>query len=721
MANHRPPFTRSNAALAALAALATLAPHGAALAQASAQTAERITITGRPAAAVGGFGTQPLADSPLQAGVFGADALADAGVVSIAGLSRLDAAVSDAYNTEGYWSFLSVRGFVLDNRGNYRRDGLPINAETAIGLANKERVELLKGISGIQAGVSAPGGLANLVVKRPTASLREARLEWQQGGGLSAGVDLSERFGDAGRYGLRLNAQAAELRPAVRDADGQRRLLALAGDAQLTPDARLEAEIEWSEQRQPSVPGFSLRGARLPSADAIDPRINLNNQPWSQPSVFEGTTASLRWRQRLADGWAFSAHGATQRLRNDDRTAFPFGCYDAVADVYYADRFCPDGGFDLYDFRSEGERRRVDALDLQLAGQARTGGVTHDLAAGVLLTRGQDRFGRQAYNYAGPGNDDGSAVTPPAPDLTEENTNRDERSTEWYLRDAMRLSPRWSLWAGLRHTRLARESVRTDGSRPIDYTQSFTTPWLALTHKLDGGTLLYASWGQGVETDVAPNRSRYANAGQALPALKSEQAELGARHEAANGGPSWTLAAFHIARPLAADIGSCDVDGSCTRRIDGEAVHRGVEGQVEARLGDWGLQAGAMWLDAERRGSADPAANGLRPVNVPERTFKALVTRRLALWPAAQASLALVHEGPRMVLPDNSIEAPGWTRLDLGLRGQWRSGGADWTWRVGIDNLSDERAWRDTPYQFGHAYLFPLAPRTLRASLQARL
>jgi iron complex outermembrane recepter protein len=163
----------------------------------------------------------------------------------------------------------------------------------------------------------------------------------------------------------------------MRNARGSRQL-ALAGDAQLTPDARLEAEVEWSEQRQPSVPGFSLRGDRLPSADDIDPRINLNNQPWSQPSVFEGTTASLRWRQRLSDRWAFSAHGATQRLRNEDRVAFPFGCYDAAADLYYADRYCPDGGFDLYDFRSEGERRRVDALDLQLAGQARTGAVTHD-------------------------------------------------------------------------------------------------------------------------------------------------------------------------------------------------------------------------------------------------------------------------------------------------------------------------------------------------------
>lgn len=700
----------------ALAAAATLAAMAAA-----AQPAERITITGRAAAAVAGFGAQALADSPLQAAVFGADVLADAGVASIAGLARLDASVSDAYNAEGYWSFLTVRGFVLDNRSNYRRDGLPINAQTAIGLANKERIELLQGASGIQAGVSAPGGLANLVVKRPTARVRDARVELASHGGVAALVDLSERFGDAARYGLRVNAEAAELRPAARAADGTRRLLAIAGDAQLTADSRIEAEIEWSRQRQPSVPGFSLRGDTLPKASAIDPRINLNNQPWSLPTDLEGTTASLRFRQRLTDAWQFSAHGATQRLRSDDRVAFPYGCYDAATDVYWADRYCPDGGFDLYDFRSEGERRRVDALDLQAAGRARTGGVVHEIAAGVLLTRNRDRFGRQAYNYAGPGRDDGSLVTEAAPELTDENTNRDERSTEWYLRDVVELSAAWSLWAGLRHTRLQRESVRTDGSRPIDYRQSFTTPWLALAHKLDARTMIYASWGRGVETDVAPNRSRYTNAGQPLPALKSEQFEIGIKRDAALAAPAWSLAAFSIERPLAVDLGSCDAAATCTRAIDGHARHRGIEGRIGWREGAWALDGSAMALGAARRGSRDAAVNGLTPTNVPEHALKARVARELGAWAGGSAELALVHEGPRMVLADNSLRAPSWTRLDAALAGRWEADGVRWRWRAGIDNLLDERAWRDTPTQFGHVYLFPLAPRSVRVSLQASL
>lgn len=682
-----------------------------------AQVAEVVTITGRANVPnVSGFGTMPLAGSPLQAAIYSAGDLADIGATSLAGLAALDAGVSDAYNAEGYWSMLSMRGFVLDNRSNYRRDGLPINAETAITLANKERIEVFKGTSGIQAGTSAPGGLVNLVVKRPNGvPVRQARLDWRENGTIGAQVDLSDRFGAEQRFGLRVNAEVSKLAPQTRDADGRRHALALAGDWQLSPDTRLEAEVEHSHQRQPSVPGFSLRGNALPDAAAIDPRLNLNNQPWSLPVVLDGDTASLRWRQRLSSDWSFSAHGATQRLRSDDRVAFPFGCYDAVADVYYADRYCPDGRFDLYDYRSDGERRRVDALDLQFTGNARTGRIRHEISTGVLLARQRDRMPRQAFNYAGSGRDDGSVPTPSAPALTDEGTNRDERSTEWYLRDAMQLTPRLSLWAGLRHTQLKRESARTDGSRAVAVEQSFTTPWLALARRVGESTTVYASWGQGIETDVAPNRSRYVNAGEPLPALRSRQIEAGIKRS--DRDIDWSLTAFRITRPLAADIGACDVDASCVRRIDGDVRHEGIEASMGLRRGVWSLRASIMEIKSRRRGAADPALDGLRATNVPEHASKAELGYDVAALPGLRLRAALVHEGPRMVVPDNSIEAGGWTRLDLGARWATKIGGTSTIWQVALDNVTDARAWRETPYQFGHAYLFPLAPRSVRGSV----
>jgi hypothetical protein len=39
----------------------------------------------------------------------------------------------------------------------------------------------------------------------------------------------------------------------------------------------------------------------------------------------------------------------------------------------------------------------------------------------------------------------------------------------------------------------------------------------------------------------------------------------------------------------------------------------------------------------------------------------------------------------------------------------------------GIENLTDKRYWKESPYQYGHVYLFPGAPRTLRLAVTAAL
>jgi len=686
-------------------------------ADASAQTAttlEKVTITGSsdPVVGVGGWGNVPLSKSPFQASVINSEQLRDLGIQRLADVTRVDPSVSDAYNAEGYWDFLTMRGFVLDNRYNFRRDGLPINAETTIALDNKERIELLKGTSGVQAGTSAPGGLANFIVKRPTDEpLRHVQLAWRQPGSVLGAVDLSQRFGDARAFGLRVNAAAERLDPYTRRTKGERQLLAVAADWRLASDTLLEAEFETSHRSQPSVPGFSLLGPNVPAP--VDPRINLNNQPWTLPVVFDGNTASLRFSQRLGEGWRWTAHVATQRLKTDDRIAFPFGCLDAAANVYYPDRYCPDGTFDLYDYRSENERRRTDAFNLELQGQWHTGEVRHATNTGVLRSAVHDRFGPLAFNLTGAGNIDGSAVTGPMPALGLGIPNRDEHSTELYMRDAMRFGPRFNGWLGVRHTRLHRSASDTD------YRQSFTIPWLAASFDLGADTMVYASWGRGVESAVAPALPLYTNRGQPLPALQSRQVELGVKGSTASG--LWSLAWFDILRPVFADLGTCDADATCTRQADGVARHRGVEANVGARWGAWSSQGGLQALQARRQGSQTVAINGRRPTNVPALTLKLQSRYDVAAVRGLSVQAGLVAESDRSVLEDNSARIPGHARVDVAARYTQGTRAGTLTVRAGIDNLFDRRGWKESPFQFNHVYLFPLTPRTLRLSVEAAL
>jgi iron complex outermembrane recepter protein len=681
--------------------------------------AQIITITGKSrnnSATVAGFGDVPLSVAPFSATVISNSQLQDAGISGLADLTRLDAGITDAYNPPGYWSQLAVRGFTLDNRFNYRRDGLPINAETFLPQANKQALEILKGASGLQAGTSAPGGLVNLVVKRPQRGVRAVTLTFEEPGSAGLSVDVGDRVGSDEVFGWRVNANTERLAPAVRNSRGSRHLLAAAIDAQPARGSLIEAEFELSHQSQPSVPGFSLLGARLPDAKAIDPRINLNNQDWSLPVVFDGRTASLRYTQALLSNVNFIAHAMSQQLRTDDRIAFPFGC---AAENDYT-RYCSDGSFDLYDFRSEGERRRSRALDLYVSGQAALAGVTHRFNAGVLMTRFDSRFGRQAYNYVGSGSLDGLARFAPDPSLTDENTNRDERSTELHLQDMLAMTESTRFWAGLRYTRLQRDSVRTNSSRATAYAQAFTTPWLALSHTLGQASTAYLSWGQGVESEVAPNRSRYTNAGQALPALKSRQFEAGFKQSTTEW--DWRVAAFDIQRPEWRDIGACDVAGSCVKRADGQSHHKGLELEAEWRNGPLSLRGSALALRARREGSEDTSLNGQRPTNVPAVSLKLQGAYNLAAVPGLAVLGFITHEGERVVLPDNSVSTPGWTRIDLALRYTQQLGAASMAvWRAGVDNLANQRAWKEAPYQFGHAYLYPLAPRVFHVSVALML
>jgi len=729
MADHTFKARRIAFALAASWALPT-----AALAQ---STLAPVTVTGKSPvpASVAGWGDVPLDKAPVAATSVDAAQIRDTGARRLSDLARFDPSVTTAYDTEGYVDYFTIRGFVVDNRFNFRRDGLPINAETSIPLENKARVDILKGTSGIQAGTSAPGGIVDLVVKRPLdAPLRSAFVEWRQRGSVAGAVDLSQRFGAGDVFGVRLNAGAERIDPIVRNARGDRNVLALAGDWRVSTRTLVEAELETSHRSQPSVPGFSLLGDNVPTVP--DPKLNLNNQPWSLPVVFDATTASLRVTQQLGESWRVVVHGLVQRLRTDDRIAFAFGCTDPNG-TYYADRYCPNGNFDFYDFRSENERRNSSTLDVSLHGHATTGPLAHELSLGVQRTVVRQRFQGQAFNpildadgVPIQGNVNGLAIVPAAPTPIAPETNRNERSNELSLHDAIAFGQGTTAWLGARHTQLARSTSPTSGTGlPTSFSQSFTTPFAALSHAFAPGQVVYASWGKGVESDVASNEPldasatpvvrRYTNAGQALPSAQSRQIEIAVKGGA--GRAEWAATAFDIRQPKYGDIGQCGTL-QCTRGLVGNQRHKGLEGSLAWRDGAWGLRAGAQWLRARMETPDDVSTDGKRPTNVPALTARVQADYQLPALAGLRLLAAGTYESAREVLPDNSAQIPSLTKFDLGARYEVKSnGGTTWTLRAGIDNVFDRRAWRESPYQFSHAYLFPLENRTLRVSLQVDL
>lgn len=161
---------------------------------------------------VAGFSDQDLLDTPLSVKVLPSQLLANLKIDTIAGIDRLDASVGSAAANPGWFSAPTIRGFTLDNNSNYRYNGLTMINQQATALENKERVEILKGPSALQAGFSAPGGIIQYVTKRPTAADSTAlHLSANEFGNYKVHADLSRRSAD-GRHGLRVNAAVEDER-----------------------------------------------------------------------------------------------------------------------------------------------------------------------------------------------------------------------------------------------------------------------------------------------------------------------------------------------------------------------------------------------------------------------------------------------------------------------------------------------------------------------------
>ena len=727
MANHSPFFKATRISVAVAICLASNA-----WAQ---QNPTEITITDKLPARVSGFADVSAQELPFSTAVIDNATLRDIGAQRVSDALRLDASVTDSYNSPAYWDILSVRGFTLDNRYNYRREGLPISAETMIPMDNKERIELLKGTSGIQAGTSSPGGLVNYVVKRaPTDAeqkIRNVTLGYGQGKNLLTAADLGGRFGETAEFGYRFNVAHEELNSYIRDTKGQRDLVSLAMDWRMKPGTVIDFEFEQSRREQIGVNGYSLLGGVLPAP--VDPRVNLTRQPWSLPGVFNAMTGSVRLRQELDAGWRWTTQYGAQRLKTDDRLTYGFGSECYAPNYSYCNRFSPTGNFDLYDFRSENERRMTDALQSEVAGRLTIGDLQHDLIFGFSRQRQLDRMPPlQSYNYTSTGSVFTPFTSSPSPLFITPNTNRSEYSTEISIKDRVQLSEGTAIWAGLRNVSYNRSSVQNEHPDPSlgypdlypnnkQFSGSINVPWVGVSTQY-GGLITYASHGHGVEQFVTPNTASYGpNAGTQLGIGRSRQTEIGLRSIPMQSRIEWNAAIFDISRPYAHDIYDA-VNNFSTRYIDGTQTHQGIDLGASWRLSQWKLSTQTQWLNTKISGvQQSPDTVGTTPLNVPKFVLRGMAEYRYSSLPGLRTGLRVSHEGQRNVTEDGAIQLPAWTTFDATAHYDTKVNNVASTWTLGIDNLADKRYWRESPKQFGHYYLYPGAPRTIRATVQFRL
>ncbi|MGJ7914338.1 TonB-dependent siderophore receptor, partial [Massilia sp. LXY-6] len=673
--------------------------------------------TGLERAAVGGFSDAPLWETPASITAIGRTQMQDLSIRSTTEAMRYDASVSDAYNAVGYAEQFSIRGFALDNNYSYRKDGFAIPGDTQIPLENKERIEVLKGLAGLTAGVATPGGIVNYVTKRPTNTpLRSATVEVSERGTLYGTVDLGGRFDDR-RFGYRINAAAADLHSYVRGANGDRQFVSGAFDWQITPDALLQLDLDYQHKAQITAPGFQLiRNEVLPTG--VSARMLLNDQPWTRPVDTRDTNLGLRFEYKLADGWKATVAANKHWFKRDDFTAFPYGCSNEGAGFYPG--YCSNGDYDVYDYQSVGERKSPWGLQAMLQGRFATGAMRHELTVGASYSERHDSFGDYVYDYVGYSNLWHPLVSPHA--AADRVTGpvferRSDQESALFAQDIVTLSPQLTLHGGLRYVQAKRSDWEED--RPVLHTagyvaskDSFLLPSVALVYGLNRDWNVYGSVSHGLQHGgIAPMQT--ANENQVLEPARSKQFEVGAKGRLA--GLNLSASLFQIRQGLEYTdpnrTVAVVVDGETLQRHPfvrgGRETHRGLELSADGKLGA-DLQAGLslMALNTRQDGTGDPTIDGKRVTDVPNFKSTAWVEYAVPQVPGLKVDANWQYSGKKAFDVENRVTVPDYHVFGLGAAYAMHLGATRVTLRARVDNLFDKFYWRDVTPALG-GYLLP--------------
>ena len=683
--------------------------------------------------AIGNLSNLPIQQTPISALVVSRSLLDDQQARLLSDVAKNDASVGEDYAPVGWYQDFEIRGFPLDLASGLKINGLTIAGEQLVPLENKESVEILKGVDGLESGVASGGGLINYVTKRP-ATVRTLNFSTDHRGTAYGGLDVGTLFGAQKQFGVRANLAGEEIRSYVHGADGARAMGAIAADWKISKDTFLKGDFEYQHLVQRSVGGYQLLdGATVPTD--VSPDVMLGYQPWAKPNTFDDFNTGIRLDRNLSTYWHFFVAVGRSHTLLDDNIAYPYGCYyqnvcqPGGSPPYF---FSPAGDYDVYDYRSPGEVRINDQFQAILQGRVKIGPITNDVAIGASLQRRSVNIGLTdpavpadtgvVYNYVGTENIyqpqqifQPSPLTP-GPVLLAE----DAHQYALLVADHIHLPARIDLTVGGQYDTLHDHNFSTlnaDGSALtlLKTEKSIWLPQYSASWRPVDTVLIYGNY--SVALSLGLQAPFWATNGNAfLAPYFTRQAEAGVKYQPGHN-LLLTAAIFRMRAPFF--YPKPDDLGNVTFVSEGHETHRGLELTAQGKVTNWlSLTGTAAFLQAISSGTETPDFNGKQVLNVPRfRTswFADLGVPRIT---GLHFLPGWSYTGSKEAARDASVSVPGYNLFNLGVRytpeGEW----SRVTFRLFAENVLNKRYWKDTGASFGDTFLHLGAPTTVRLSMQ---
>lgn len=566
----------------------------------------------------------------------------------------------------------NLRGFQLSSSNGYLRDGHQHWSHYQQPIETLESIEIIKGPSSILYGQSGPGGLVNMVTKKPTASRifnvgADADQEGSTRFTLDAGGAINED--ESLRYRGILVKQDVIYQREYQNKE-QRERDRFLGSFVLDYDVNEDLMVRVHYDRTDDKAGLDTGAWLDNNGEIIGNYKVIRDMSWAFTDItVENYGADIAYA--INDNWFVKVGANKQTFERQRFESAPRKPLDYVEGESYSSN--PYDRFDDWQFKT---------AFIDFTGEFELAGVDHQLLIGANSLDyyyGQLRVRASSITHT-PG-----MPEPSRPDIS----YKDDDSlytSEYdyygiYIQDLISLNDQWQVSFGGRYDKQTKEGADNE---------SFLPKFGVLYHPTENGTI-YASYSEGFEPQSSEtlNDEEDVNHGMKLEAMTSKQSEIGVKWQLVDDRLMLSSAIFDISKKgklISEDI----VDPVFKTRTTqaGTQRHKGFEASAQGAITDkLFVMTSLMRLDAKYEKDEDYEGN--TPADVPE--WSASLWSRYEFSEALSLNAGAFYEGERFADNQNTILKSGYTRVDVGATYTTSIKNHDVNFRFNINNLFDKK------------------------------
>lgn len=533
-----------------------------------------------------------------------------------------------------------------------------------------ERLEVLKGPSSVLYGKAGPGGIINLVTKRPTEDpLHEISVEYGNKNRKQVSLDISDKVDKEGKLSYRLTGLVRDSNTDFDFVNDDRFYIAPALTWKPTDDTTVTLLANYQKNETKYVYGLPPEGTVTSTPNGFIPRSNFISEPGYDRYDNETKSIALILDHRFNQALKFNGRVKYYESKNQ----FPnSGFFNFNSVTGNADRFAQD-------------RRDYSDLftaDVSLEYKLKTGFIDHTFLVGTDYTKEYHETERYNRTISGINlfNPVYTGVSGPRVPLAFSSIET-LRSQGIYFQDQMKIMEKWVLTLGGRQdwTEAQSEAFFFPLVGPKEKNNAFTGR-AGLVYLFDNGLAPYFSYSESFQPQLGTTRT-----GERFDPTTGTQYEAGIRYQPKDGNIFLSAAIYEITQQ---NVTTTDPVDTNFRIQTGEIRSRGFELEARASIGNnIKMMAAYSYTDARVTKDTAPTIVGKRNANSPYNQF--------SIWGEYEfndfnlpglkigAGIKYVDDTTALFIDAN---APSYTLVDAMVSYDTKN----WRYSLNATNLTDE-------------------------------